>query len=294
MNNCSYFIKNKAMFGSYPTQEAVYELELEGVRHFIDLTYSNENKIKPYKTTYKYLNYPILDRNIPTDLKSYSIFIIEICSIIKKLKDKELLYVHCRGGHGRSGIIVASILCYIFNMSPYDSLIYTTKCHSNRSVMRDKWRKIGSPQTYYQKKFVYKMFQAFNFNKIYKPLAQQKHCNYLSYTVEVPEYKIFENIMDAFNELYELYKENDKHAVFTKIKICKNNVKDAIMEYLICLKIEQHEIIRINLLNTYLRPIIATIENDEYWGVGKIGDGDNKYGKIMTNIKYKYLYSEKN
>ena len=138
------------------------------------------------------------------------------------------------------------------------------------------------------------MFQAFNFNKIYKPLAHQKHCNYLSYTVEVPEYKMFENIMDAFNEMYELYKENDKHAVFAKIKIGKNNVKDAIMEYLICLKIEQHEIIRINLLNTYLRPIIATIENDEYWGVGKIGDGDNKYGKIMTSIKYRYLYSEKN
>lgn len=294
MNNCSYFIKNKAMFGSYPTQEAVYELELEGVRHFIDLTHSNENKIKPYRTMYKYINYPILDRDVPNDIESYSVFIINVCTIIKKLREKELVYVHCRGGHGRSGIIVASILCFIFNMSPYDSLLYTTKCHSNRSVMRDKWRRIGSPQTYYQKKFVYKMFQSFNFSKIYKPLiVQQKNYNYLSYTVEVPELRVFENIMEAFNELYEIYNKNSEDPIFSKIKINKN-VKDSIMEHLICLKINQHEVIKTNLLKTYLRPIIANIDNDEYWGIGKIGDGENRFGKIMTSIKYKYLYSEKN
>ena len=38
MNNCSYFIKDRAMFGSYPTQEAVQELEHEGVIYFVNLT----------------------------------------------------------------------------------------------------------------------------------------------------------------------------------------------------------------------------------------------------------------
>jgi hypothetical protein len=35
MERSSYFIKDKALFGSYPTQESVEELEKEGVRYFI-------------------------------------------------------------------------------------------------------------------------------------------------------------------------------------------------------------------------------------------------------------------
>ena len=54
MNYCSYFIKDKCMFGSFPTQESVNELEHEGVRYFIDLTYNEkENKKKfPYPHFY--------------------------------------------------------------------------------------------------------------------------------------------------------------------------------------------------------------------------------------------------
>ena len=33
MDRSSYFIKDKALFGSYPTQSAIQELENEGVRY---------------------------------------------------------------------------------------------------------------------------------------------------------------------------------------------------------------------------------------------------------------------
>ena len=35
---CSYFIKDKCLFGSYPNAHRVNELENEGVKYFIDLT----------------------------------------------------------------------------------------------------------------------------------------------------------------------------------------------------------------------------------------------------------------
>ena len=38
MDNSSYFIKNRSLFGSFPTQESVQELEEHGVRYFVDLT----------------------------------------------------------------------------------------------------------------------------------------------------------------------------------------------------------------------------------------------------------------
>ena len=44
MERCSYFIQNKALFGSFPTQEVVHILEELGVRCFIDLTNSDESK----------------------------------------------------------------------------------------------------------------------------------------------------------------------------------------------------------------------------------------------------------
>ena len=45
MENYSYFIENKALFGSYPSQETIEILEKEGVRYFVDLTLSNLSRI---------------------------------------------------------------------------------------------------------------------------------------------------------------------------------------------------------------------------------------------------------
>ena len=99
MDNSSYFIKNRSLFGSFPSQESVEELENHGVRYFVDLTdISKEKKISAYKTKYTYINYKIADHSIPTDLISFSCFIIKISSIIKNLNLDERVYVHCKGG----------------------------------------------------------------------------------------------------------------------------------------------------------------------------------------------------
>ena len=43
MNKCSFFIKNKALFGSYPNPEQVNELQSIGVKYFVNLTLPLEN-----------------------------------------------------------------------------------------------------------------------------------------------------------------------------------------------------------------------------------------------------------
>ena len=45
MEYASFFITDKALFGSFPTQAQVEELESTGVRYFVDLTNPNESKI---------------------------------------------------------------------------------------------------------------------------------------------------------------------------------------------------------------------------------------------------------
>lgn len=159
MQRCSYFVKERALFGSFPSQETVNMLEESGVRYFIDLTGNDEGGTVPYETKHGYIKYPIKDNNIPEDWKEFARLVIHICGILKK-KENEKIYIHCKGGHGRSGVLVACVLCYYHKISPKEALHLTSKYHGERVEMREKWRKIGSPQTRLQKEFVYKFFKA--------------------------------------------------------------------------------------------------------------------------------------
>jgi len=268
MEYCSYFIKDKAIFGSFPTQESVYELENEGVRYFVDLTdIEKEKKITSYITKYTYINFPIKDNYIPTDWISFAVFIIKITKIIRELRSKDKIYVHCKGGHGRSGVVVASLLCTIFNLHPTDALEYTTKCHSNRSIMREKWRKIGSPQTYLQKKFVQKFFEPLKVYHTHKNSILLGFSNLSSHPIEIDNIGTFDNIELAI-----------KYYINTNGNI---NIEE--LNNIFEKKISQNKNIQKNLLNTGLRPIIYIYTKNNL----EEKFDKNIMGKILTNIRKK-------
>ena len=114
MERSSYFIPSKALFGSYPNQESVNELESIGVRYFINLTRSSEALIL-YNLSDKSqrIDYPIIDRKVPSNKLSFSKFVIMIANIILKLNHNEKIYIHCKGGHGRSGVRSMFIMLYV-------------------------------------------------------------------------------------------------------------------------------------------------------------------------------------
>lgn len=165
MENASFFIEDKALFGSFPTQTQVNKLEDIGVVHFVNLTHPNETKITQYTTHRNYITYPILDRLIPEDNLDFSRFIYTLCSLISALKKGEKIYIHCKGGHGRSGLVVACVTSKFFNIPAKKALKHTTICHSNREIMRDLWRRVGSPQTLDQKDFVKNVCSTLKINK---------------------------------------------------------------------------------------------------------------------------------
>ncbi len=162
METFSYFIKNKALFGSFPSQKIVNELQNMGVVTFIDLTCYNE-RVRRYRTKGQYLRYPIPDRGCPENKVKFGSFVLYVCDIIRNLEENEKIYVHCIGGHGRSGILVASILCLYYKIHPKLALKLTNRYHDDRLVMRECWRKLGSPQYPCQKEFVLNLFETENF-----------------------------------------------------------------------------------------------------------------------------------
>jgi ribA/ribD-fused uncharacterized protein len=302
MDRSSYFIKNRAIFGSFPTQESVEELEAEGVRYFVNLTHDHEKKITPYTTKYEYISYPIIDCNVPRDWQSFARFIIRISDIIKGLKLGELLYIHCKGGHGRSGVVVASLLCYMFGMSAADALEQTTKSHGKRSVMREKWRKLGSPQTYHQKSFVHKFFNQLNFYRAYKNGHTAGFSNFTSHPVSIEGFGSFPTAEAAI----QAYKNQDDHKYVSRQEsartpvISKNigrkttlrpdwiRVREELMYKVVKAKFEQHPELFKNLLNTGLRPIVQHTRGDHFWGDGGDGSGQNKLGKVLMRLREHY------
>lgn len=305
MNTSSFFIKDKAIFGCFPTQESVIELENEGVRYFVDLTTPEEKENKKvilYTTKYNYINYPISDRSVPTNWQTYAKFIIELTKIIKNLKNNEKIYISCRAGLGRSGVVVASILCYLFKLKPEQSLEYTTRCLDRRKILKDKWRKIGSPQTYTQKKFIYKFFFPLNFYKTYRYTNTFGFSNFSQHPVYIKKIGTFLTLEAAFQAHKDL---NNKDYVESLIN-CKSGLmatyignkisveedwdlkKIDIMKKLIKLKFDQNDEIRFKLLNTGLRPLVEHSKNDNFWSDNGDGTGQNILGKILTTIRNDY------
>lgn len=307
MDRCSYFIQDRALFGSFPTQEAIEELEANGVRYFVNLTFSYEKRIIPYTTKYNYINHPIPDHRTPTNWTYFARFIVNICKVISRLRDGEKLYVHCKGGHGRSGIVVACILCYMENITPGEALERTTRYHNNRNEMKEKWRKIGSPQSKYQKIFVHKFFEPLNFYRTYKSGPTCGFSNFSLHEVEVPNVGTFPSseaawqaCKDPDNEEYVQAQLRSQTPGMSKFigRRCTlrsdwNEVKRDKLKEILLLKFEQHPEIKQNLINTGFRPLIeCKFVNSENVINDTDINGSNMLGELLTQIRNEYYEIE--
>jgi hypothetical protein len=173
------------------------------------------------------------------------------------------------------------MLCYLYNISPSEAIDKTTIYHNTRKNMKEKWKKIGSPQTRSQKHFVSKFFE---------PLFIYNNCNNFlnglnnstDGKVTIPGVGTFLTATLAFNS-FKSISDND-------IETNKwDNVKNSVMELILKYKFEQNTNIRDNLLQTGLRPIIVQ-SVDLYWG--KMNDiGLNILGQIITKLREQF-YNE--
>ena len=307
MDKCSYFIGNKAMFGGYPEQQFVETLEKDNVILFINLTCPSDN-LEPYNIGAKseLINYPITDRSFPKDNQQYAKFIINICNKLKSFNKDEQLYLHCRGGHGRAGIVVASILIYMYNLPPERGLFLTREYHNNRENMRKKWRDIGSPQTKPQKLFVMNFFKPLLYFKSNEKYITNGFSTFSKHSVYIKGKGTFQNAEAAFQS----FKNEEDDVYLKKLLMCDNayvaknigkscklredwfKIRDNIMYNVMKLKIKQHPQLQENILNTKLRYIIENNHKDMY-SYNYNSNGINKSGKILNRIREEILF-EKN
>ena len=307
-NYSSYFFLEKCMFGGFPTQSQIDELTSMGVTMFVDLTIPGEVDMYTIPTDCMYVNYPIVDRQIPSNISLFTALILRTYDFVQNENTK--VYIHCKGGHGRSGILVACLL-YLLNpgITTHEAIKLTTEAHSRRLVMREKWRKLGSPQTYFQKKFVHKIFTNLFFFKAYRTGATVGFSNYSFHEVTVYKHHnpfLPDGIFPTSEALFQASKKADdtsyvQRQIQSKSPNVSKNIaqrivvskewdenKEKIMKDIILLKFDQHEQLRGTLIRTGLRKIIFNSRHDDFFGTGQDHSGGNILGKILQYLRGEY------
>ena len=303
----SFFIPDLALFGGFPNQEQTNELMKMGVTHFVDLTFPDEVPVK-YKLNEGcyYISFPIPDRKVPINVTTFTSFVLLLHETLKNLPTCKKLYLHCKGGHGRSGLVVAILLClYYGNLSTTSALEMTNESHNQRKIMREKWRRIGAPQTFYQKKYVHKFFSDLVYFRAYRSGSTTGFSNYSFHDVNVENDQLLlpPGNFPTSEALFQASKKPDDSEYILKQESSRNprvakklgeriipseewnEKRYEIMKQITKLKLEQHPQILANLTRTGQRNIIYNSRRDNFFGVGDRGTGANLMGIILMEAR---------
>jgi len=122
----SYYLGYNIFAGEYPGDKYTEKADIKikqmlhfGVRHFIDLT--EEGELKPYShllpANCTYRRFPIHDCGVPQSIESVE----QLLNYIREVSKREdgYVYIHCWGGVGRTGTIVA---CYLAKKTFEDTM----------------------------------------------------------------------------------------------------------------------------------------------------------------------------
>ena len=159
----SVLVPDRLYYGSFPNQAMMNQLVKEKFDVIVNLTRDGEEDLYrltpsppgfPQQNEIEYIHYPIDDNQGPDDYEDY-------CSFITWIKyryfDKKKIYIHCRGGHGRSSMVSVSVMYTISPIECHEAIRCVNEAHNNRVNLRNKWRKRKSPFNTIQYYFLTKM-----------------------------------------------------------------------------------------------------------------------------------------
>lgn len=155
----SYFIGSKNVYaGEYPGDKYGEKAETKlqqminfGVRHFVDLT--EEGEINPYAhllpSECTHTRFPIRDVSTPKNVDDVCRLVYTIKELAKR--DDGYVYIHCWGGVGRTGVIVA---CYLAEEMAEPSFEVVMKSLRDRFSDMPKSSHRVTPETHEQETFI--------------------------------------------------------------------------------------------------------------------------------------------
>jgi ADP-ribosyl-[dinitrogen reductase] hydrolase len=157
--NTYWVVPHKFLAGEYPGDKdpveagkKIKQFLAAGIRHFIDLTevselvpyeaiLSEEARKSNIKATYQ--RFPILDNSVPRDSERLAEILF---TIDHRIREGGVVYLHCWGGVGRTGLVVA---CWLqeHGRTPDDAL---AELNAKWKTVEKIFRKPESPETHVQ------------------------------------------------------------------------------------------------------------------------------------------------
>jgi len=255
------FYRN-GFFGAYPTPEDLRALEERGFDWVISLTVPNEKNIDPYTVAIPMVTFPIKDNNAPQDWDRFSAF---IAWLAHTLRDDQYVFVHCKGGHGRSCIVITCVLYYIYAfMNARDAIEHTIQIHNQRTNMSLRWKAIKSPFSKSQYIFLYKFLNPICILKSYNTGYQAGFSGSSLFEIET-EIGVFSNLDAAYQAVRAHH--NPQSPYETMLSLTR-------------LKFTRYEELQNNLLNTGIRKI---------YDLSRYAFGDNLIGQCLMELRDEYL-----
>ena len=230
----SCILPNQIYFGPYPNQLMIDRLLQEQFDTIIDLTNRHEEDLYDTKDK-EYISFPVEDNDIPQCVTSY-------CSLIVQLKKKvfehKKMYIHCRGGHGRSSMTTVSLYYVLFQTDLKTAIEKVTSSHNSRVVLRSRWKRKKSPFNYQQFLFLSKIHKniyinMYHYNKYYHWLFYKESITYLNKT---------------YPTIYEMFLDNQ----------IENSKKMLIMIDFFSKKIKENKDLEYKLQLTYLKHFVLS------------------------------------
>lgn len=155
-------VDGRLFFGGFPSSSHLQQLKDGGFKYIVDCTTVDEKQKLPMYNAQEYgliyIHYPILDNFIPTDTRSFLDFIRWLGFLVRHMAPNELMYIHCRGGHGRSGLVLACMICLLYKVHPTDSIRELTRAHLERKILSPRWKKRLCPANEIQRLYLHNLF----------------------------------------------------------------------------------------------------------------------------------------
>lgn len=313
----SVLAEGRIRFGKYPTDPEVALLKANQYLIFLDLCPPSEITWTPYDRSGLYYNHlPMPDRSVRADdaVRSFLHQLVEV------LKQGHRVYIHCRGGHGRSAAVAAVVYGLLTNQDGRVALEAVRRAHQVRGEMKPKYRKLGAPQTIEQMNFVFRELQTpvvyfyedmfsnfhpapitvdgfryptsehyFQASKFIYPGASPDHLEYarLIATQSTPnKAKILANqkIKGGYKWQQDL-NEIIRHYAHVQINPNWDRIRDDVMSRAVLAKFTQHPNLAAELKRTGSALLVEHTSRDSYWGDGGDGSGQNRLGQILIWVR---------
>ncbi|KAH3760206.1 phosphatases II [Pelomyxa schiedti] len=167
-------VPGRVLVGAFPRAETLAAALASGVTVFVCLVQEDEmtrsggmylerarKMVTDSPTKYpgvkardlELIHFPMYDKQTRSDPETADLIRI----LLEKLEQGKILYLHCMGGHGRTGTILSLLLGRMNGISAAEALALCEERHETRQECIEKPGMYKSPETHEQKSQVYRM-----------------------------------------------------------------------------------------------------------------------------------------